>query len=211
MMDLPEEVAAYAHADFAEVNATFVSRLLELAGELEHARCIDLGTGPADIPIRVVRARAGWHITAVDSSPPMLGVARYAIDQAGLSESIETLLADARDTDMPPHVFDVILSNSILHHMDDTGRFWREIRRLARPGGVVFVRDLARPESADDAGEIVRQYAAAESELLRREYYRSLLAAYTVEEIATQLAAEGIDQLQVVTSSDRHLDVFGRL
>lgn len=212
IMDLPDEVAAYAHADFAQVNEAFIARLMELAGELCHsARCIDLGTGPADIPIRLVRACPTWHVTAVDASPPMLGFARHAINQAGLAHAIEPMLADAKNTGLAARTFDVIISNSILHHIDDTTRFWQEVRRLVRRGGLVFVRDLFRPDSVDAAGEIVHRYAAQESDLLKAEYHRSLLAAYTLEEVAAQLAAAGIRELQVTVSSDRHMDISGRL
>ena len=50
-MDLPEEAAAYAEADFADVNEAFVERLLEHVGAREEELALDLGTGPGDIPL----------------------------------------------------------------------------------------------------------------------------------------------------------------
>ena len=58
LMDDKAEAEAYARADFAEVNDAFVDRLLELAGPRETAAAVDLGTGPADIPIPMA-ARMG--------------------------------------------------------------------------------------------------------------------------------------------------------
>ncbi len=210
-MDLPEEVAAYAHADFAEANQAFAERLVSLGGGLEKPRCVDLGTGPADIPIRVARMRPQWRITAVDTSPPMLGFARHAVDQAGLTGTIELMLTDAKSTGLKGKTFDVIFANSILHHINDTLRLWGEVKRLGRKGTLVFLRDLTRPDGMEAARQIVTRYAAEESDLLQREYLRSLMAAYTPEEVRGQLEAAGLSHLKVEQASDRHMDIFGRL
>ena len=211
VMDLPEEAAAYAHADFAAVNQAFVDRLVELAGDLDRPRCLELGVGPADITVRLLAARPAWHVTAVDASPPMLGFARHAISQAGLSKRIELVHADAKSTPLPARFFNVIFANSILHHIDDTLRFWREVKRLGAPGACVFLRDLRRPVSVEAAHELVSRHACQESELLRGEYLRSLLASYTPQEVRRQLTAAGLGQLRVETITDRHMDIFGRL
>lgn len=211
LMDIPAEADAYAQADFAEVNEAFAERLIELAGHIADARAVDLGTGPGDIPIRVARRLRGWHITAVDAAEAMLEHARKAAGDAGLSENVEPVLADAKDTHLPAGAFDVVFSNSILHHINDTDAFWSELRRIGKSGAVVFVRDLARPASPSAASEIVRKYASGESELLREEFHRSLLAAYTSDEVRHQLSRAGLNTLRVEMVSDRHLDVHGEL
>ena len=210
-MDDADEAQAYADADFSEVNQAFVDCLLTFVGPLEHADALDMGTGPGDIPRRVLRERACWRITGVDVSEAMLDIARAAAEREGVAESLVFVQADAKGTSLPDASFDVIFSNSILHHVTDTGRFWSEIARLARPGATVFLRDLARPATADQAREIVQQYAGGESDLLQEEYYRSLMSAYTTEEVRTQLDAAGLTSLAVEKITDRHLDVFGQV
>ena len=205
-----DEALAYARADFTEVNQAFVDRLLALVGPCLSAAAVDLGTGPGDIPFRLLRARPGWHITAVDASQAMLELARRAAPKAGLAGAIDFLQADAKSTHLPAAAFDVVFSNSILHHISDTAAFWAEVRRLAAPGAVVFMRDLARPGDAAAAARIVEQYVGGESELLRQEYYRSLLSSYTVQEVRRQLDKAGLGTLGVEMATDRHLDVFGR-
>ena len=209
LMDLADEAKAYAAADFSSENAAFVARLCELA-PCDSALCVDLGCGPADIPIRTARARPGWRITAVDAAEAMLEIARADIAAAHLTGRVETLLADACRTGLPAGGFDVVMSNSILHHVADPEAFWREVRRLARPGAQVFVRDLFRPASAEAARAIVAAYAGDESPLLQEEFYRSLLAAYTPDEIRDQLAAADLP-LDVAAITDRHVDVWGRI
>jgi ubiquinone/menaquinone biosynthesis C-methylase UbiE len=211
VMDLYAEAEAYARADFADVNQAFVDRLLELAGHLEEAAAVDLGTGPADIPIRLARARPRWRVVAVDASEAMLAFARRAVEEARLSGRVELLLADAKATPLPSAAFDVVFSNSILHHINEADRFWAEVRRLGSSGATVFLRDLARPASPEAARQIVRRYAANEAPLLQAEYYRSLLASYTVREVRAQLDRAGLAGLRVAMVTDRHWDVFGQL
>jgi ubiquinone/menaquinone biosynthesis C-methylase UbiE len=211
IMDFEPGADAYADADFSQVNQAFVDRLLELSGDVDRAEAIDLGTGPADIPIRVVRARPGWHVVAADASGPMVQIARRAVAEAGLSDSIEIVLADAKSTGLPMHAFDVVFSNSILHHVAFTEPFWMEVRRLGRPGGLVFLRDLARPVDEAAARAIVARCAGAESPQLQLDYYNSLLAAYTPEEVRAQLGHAGLEGLSAMMVTDRHMDVYGLL
>jgi ubiquinone/menaquinone biosynthesis C-methylase UbiE len=261
LMDLPEEAAAYAQADFADVNQAFVDRLCELcpslASEATHestpslgsgaspdprgapsgVRVLDLGTGPGDIPIRLIRRRFApqriselpppaanlpplthpgsmglrpvWTITAIDASAAMLRLARAAVRQAGMDATIFLVRADAKRLPFADGSFDVIMSNSILHHVADVDAFWSETRRVGRPGAFLFLRDLARPSSDAAARAIVDQYAGGESALLREEFHRSLLSAYTPAEVRAQLERAGLPALQVAISSDRHLDAWG--
>ena len=210
-MDLPDEVDAYARADFAAVNQRFVDRLIEVAAGRETARAADLGTGPGDIPIRAAKARPGWAISAVDASAPMLDVARAAIAAAGLAKNITLVLADAKDTKLPSASFDIVFSNSILHHVADPLAFWREVKRIAKPGAQILIRDLFRPESDVLARKLVAENAGGESLLLQEEFYRSLLAAYTPDEVRAQLAQSGLSGLVVERVSDRHMDISGTL
>ena len=209
-MDLPDEAEAYAKADFSDVNAAFADRLAELASGIERAVAVDLGAGPGDIPIRVARARPGWHVVAIDVSHAMLRLARGAVAGAGLAKRIALLETDAKRLPMVSWSADVVYSNSILHHITDNARLWAEIRRIARPGGLIFIRDLARPADECAARAIVDRYAGTESVLLQEEFYRSLLSAYTPEEAREQIARAGLAGLQVAMVTDRHLDVWGR-
>ena len=208
VMDIDAEAEAYATADFADVNEAFVARLLDLAGPVERVRALDLGTGPGDIVMRLLRARPGWSVLAVDAAFPMLRLAQ----QAGEGERAAFWIqSDAKALALPSDRFDVVFSNSILHHITEVDPLWGELRRVARPGALVFLRDLARPADPDAARLIVERYAGSESALLQEEFYRSLLSAYTPEEVRTQLARNGLGMLEVTQVTDRHLDVFGRL
>ena len=211
VMDEPEAAEAYARSDFSGVNQDFVDAMLAFIGTLEEARSADLGTGPGDIPLRVVRARPRWHVTALDLSEPMLDFARRRARAEGLDDRVAFVRADAKDTGLPAHAFDVVFANSILHHIDETHALWTEVKRIAKRGAFLFMRDLARPATEAAAREIVRKHGSVGPELMQRDYYNSLLAAYTVDEVRAQLAEAGLDAVEVRRVTDRHWDAWGRV
>jgi hypothetical protein len=85
------------------------------------------------------------------------------------------------------------------------------VRRLGKPGAVVLVMDLLRPESPEEAQAIVDRYAADEPAILRRDFYNSLLASFTEDEVAAQLAELNLSRLLIDVPDDRHWIVGGRL
>ena len=88
---------------------------------------------------------------------------------------------------------------------------WESIKKYGHPGAGVFVMDLMRPANTETAAAIVKAYSGNEPEVLKEDFYNSLLAAYRVDEVKAQLEASGLSQLQVKAVSDRHFIVYGHL
>lgn len=211
LMEEEAQAEAYARADFADVNAAFVEQVLAIVPGLSGA-IVDLGAGPADIPIRLCRAAPSIRVTAVDGSEAMLAQASANVARAVLGDRIELVLGRLPRALPAERRFDVVISNSLLHHLPDPSVLWDEIVRLGKPGAPVLVVDLMRPASREDARAIVDRYAGSEPEVLRTDFFNSLLAAFTLEEVEAQLREHGLaGALTVEASSDRHLRVSGRL
>lgn len=209
VMDEPARAEAYAAADFSEVNQRFVNEfLLKCAAP---SRVLDLGCGPADIPIRLAHAAPGARVTAVDASPAMMALARQAVGDAGLDDRVTLVEARLPGLPLAAHSFDAAISNSLVHHLPEPINFWKELARLAAPGAYIHVMDLIRPESRERAARIVEANAAQEHPLLKEDFFNSLLAAFTIEEVAEHVAAAGLGTLWPVQASDRHWLVSGRI
>jgi len=88
---------------------------------------------------------------------------------------------------------------------------WQTVRRFSKKGSLVFVTDLFRPSDRTAAEAILEKYAANEPEILRRDFFNSLFAAFTPREIEGQLKEAHISQLRVRVISDRHLIVWGEM
>jgi len=208
VMDDALEVEAYRQADFTEVNTACARRALAVAGRSVRGRAIDLGTGPAEIPVILCSLAPSWRIVAVDASRAMLRAARNRIAAAGLSRRVRLVRGDATDLALVRGPFDLVISNSLVHHLPDPIPFWREVGRLAGRSGAILVQDLARPRTRERAWALVRLHARGSSPLLRRLFYRSLLAAFTTNEVREQLRAARLGRgFRVRMASDRHLEV----
>lgn len=221
VMSDAEEARVYRQADFSQVNQRFAERFAELwrPGPLPHKvgggkpRFLDLGCGPADIPLRVRRLIPGCRIAGLDMSEAMLREGLPARTAQGAGRDLLLLRADARRIPFPDGEFDGIFSNSLLHHLPDSAvpGVWAEVRRVAAPGAVVFIRDLFRPAGRTESAELRDLHVGGEPDLMKTLFYNSLLAAFTPDELRRQLAAAGLSGLTVQTVTDRHVDVFGRL
>ena len=211
LMDLQHEVDAYATADFRDVNARFVERALAIAPAGDGLRVVDLGCGPGEITISLAMARPKWDVLGIDASSPMLQVASKRAARE-LVRNVRFRLTDVRRLAAEFGPFDLIVSNSLLHHVREPAELWETIRRVAAPGATVLVRDLFRPASLEEARAIVESYAGAEGDTLKDEFLRSLRAAYTVDEVRDQLSRLGMgESFTVEAVSDRHLDARGVL
>lgn len=212
LMDALEQAEAYAAADFSSPNGAFVERVLEqIPGNAE--RLLDLGCGPADICIRLARALPKLTIDALDGSRPMLDCARRALELEPKDVSARIRLLERRlpDPTLERRAYEVVTSNSLLHHLHDPQLLWQAVANVAAPDATVIVMDLLRPASPADAKAIVERYAANEPDVLRQDFYNSLCAAFTPDEVRGQLLEAGFRDWQVTVVSDRHLLVCGRV
>jgi 2-polyprenyl-3-methyl-5-hydroxy-6-metoxy-1,4-benzoquinol methylase len=208
LMDDPAQARAYAETDFTAENQGFVDRFREYFPDFAEGRMLDLGCGPADIPIRFARAYPRCHVTGVDASPPMIELGMQAVSRTGLAGRI-ALRCERFEEVAGANVFDAAMSNSLLHHLPNPLQFWHKLRQLVKPGSPVLVMDLLRPDSPDAAQEIVDRYAAAAPDILRRDFFNSLLAAFTEDEVTAQLARMNLTRLLIDVIDDRHWVVGG--
>jgi cyclopropane fatty-acyl-phospholipid synthase-like methyltransferase len=209
MLD-PGQVRAYAHADFDEPHDRFIGLLVEKLAELPaQGVALDLGCGAGDISRRFARAQPGWRLDGLDGSPAMLAIAREMTIDAGLDAHIEYHEVRLPATPLAGDGYELIFSNSLLHHLADPGVFWSTIRDWSEALGAVFVMDLLRPPSREMAADLVQRYAGSEPEILRTDFHNSLLAAFEIGEVEAQLEQADLEHLQVEVVSDRHFIVWG--
>ena len=208
LMDDPRQAEVYARADFEEENQGFVERFREYFPEFAQGMVLDLGCGPGDIPIRFATLYPDCRVIGIDASAPMIQLGEQAVKQVGLADRI-MLRCERIDDVAGARIADAAISNSLLHHLPNPLQFWQKLRQLVKPGAPVLVMDLLRPESPEAAQAIVDQYAANEPDILRRDFYNSLLAAFTEDEIGSQLARMNLTRLLIDIPDDRHWVVGG--
>jgi SAM-dependent methyltransferase len=211
LMNELEQAVAYAQADFDAAHNEIITNFDQCFPNSNlKGPVLDLGCGPGDISFRFAARFPGCSVTGVDGAPRMIQLAneRRAKEQSLCSRVsfVEGLLPGAS---IPPGPWEAIISNSLLHHLHHPEVLWETIVAQASPGTRVFVADLRRPANEKEARRMVEKYCPDEPDILKRDFYNSLLAAFEPVEIRQQLADAGLVELEIKILTDRHMLVFG--
>ncbi len=213
LMDDPQQAKAYAEADFSVPHNHFIELFLEtFQGHEINGYALDLGCGPGDITLRFARVFPDCTIHGLDGSEAMLAEGHRMMFRAeDVDSRIQLLHGFLPGTILPRNHYDIIISNSLLHHLQDPYVLWEAIEKYGRSGTKVFIMDLMRPADKTKARTLMETYAAGEPEILQQDFYHSLLAAFVVEEVEKQLEVTGLGHLSVKKVSDRHCTISGFL
>jgi ubiquinone/menaquinone biosynthesis C-methylase UbiE len=202
-----DQALAYARADFTASNIWFVDRLVEERSEYLKD-ILDIGCGPGDLDIRLAKARPSAHITAVDGSGAMLDLANEALKDTGQGERINFVEGYIPGVDLQGKKFDMIFSKDFLHHLHNPMGFWDEVKHFSKETSAFWLMDLYRPKTTEEAEKIVETVCVAELEVLKVDFYNSLLAAFTVDEIKEQACEAGI-KMDIEIINERHFIANG--
>lgn len=146
--------------------------------------------GPGTITADLAQLVAPGAVVGVDASSAILDEARTLSAERGLTNTTFEV-ADAYALPYETGSFDVVHAHQVLQHLGDPVAALREMRRVARPGGLVAVRD-------GDYGAMT-WYPASEGLDNWRELYREVAAALGGEadagrRVASWVRAAGFDE-----------------
>jgi SAM-dependent methyltransferase len=120
--------AYYEKSDRGRVWSTFWERT-DLTGKI----VLDYGCGNGDFS--KILAERGALVYGIDISPNLVDLARAATAGMGLNgRSPQFFVGDAHHTPFESGMFDYVLGNGALHHLD-LDKAYAEIARVLKPGG----------------------------------------------------------------------------
>ncbi len=204
VMDTDQEVEAYDRMDHEEPKAAFVERLIELGAR---GLILDIGTGPGHFPLHVCEKIEGCHVVGIDMAHKMLEVADTRRLGSPFADRIEYRIGNAKQIEDSDNTYDVVCSNTILHHIPKPVDMLREAWRVLKPNGVLLIRDLYRPRDANELDRIVSEHAADCDAYQKRMFAESLHAALTPDELQHIATEAGMTGVQVVVDTDRHMSL----
>ncbi|MGH8995187.1 MAG: methyltransferase domain-containing protein, partial [Acidimicrobiales bacterium] len=106
---------------------------------------LDLGTGFGPVAFELAH-REPVRVTGVDRDPEVLAVTRGLTGPLGQwlqpGSSVELAEASADDLPFGGGTFDLAIAALLLQHVPDPAAVVAEMRRVLRPGGVVFAFDI---------------------------------------------------------------------
>jgi len=217
LMENPSQVKAYADADFSRSDSMVVTALekyLKKVGKTlnKNDLILDIACGPGNISERIAKNWPFVKVVGIDGSKEMLNQADKKLCES-LRKNLTYELIEINSIATGEKIFsfkaDVLVSNSALHHFHDPYRFWDALKKLGKNRCIHIHRDLIRPSSIEKAFEIKEKYLSTSPEILKKDFYASLKASFTVDEVNQQLVNAGLSQLEVFQVDELYFEIIG--
>ena len=217
LMQIPSQVRAYADADFSKSDSMVVKSLekyLKKVGRTlnKNDLIFDMACGPGNIAERIAKNWPFVNVVGIDGSKEMLNEAEKKLSD-NLTKNLSYELIDINSIALGeihfPFKADVLVSNSALHHFHDPYSFWGALKKFGKTKCIHIHRDLIRPTSLEKAFEIKEKYLSNSPEILKKDFYASLKASFTVEEVSQQLFDAGLSQLEVFQVDELYFEIIG--
>jgi ubiquinone/menaquinone biosynthesis C-methylase UbiE len=175
---LPSAEGYNLAADFYDEKEKYLNsfeqkKLIPLLGDIKDIKILDIGAGTGRLS--VLLAKGGAQVTALDVSPKMLDMLKKK------NKDIQTVVGDAESLLFEDNSFDIVTAAFLIVHLKNPSRFFDEVYRILKDGGVFVVTNINQKNSPlvkTKAGEII-----IESFYHRPEKIRAILEslAFSVE------------------------------
>src|SRR5215467_165915 len=109
---------------------------------LAEGKVLDVGTGPGTLVRELARQLPGLQVYGIDLSEDMIELARAHARREHLEERVQFASGDVAHLPYPDQPFDVVVSTISMHHWSELEQPLRELYRVLRPGGRVWIYDF---------------------------------------------------------------------
>ena len=144
----------YANARHKDVHYRLIAQAIAALVPSGEARVLDYGSGEA-LHADVVAAAAG-ELLLCEAAPGL----RAGLEKCFAGYSKIRVVAPHEIARLPEHSLDLIVMHSVAHYLTaaGTGALFALFHRLLKPGGLLVVGDVMRPETwaATDAWALLR-------------------------------------------------------
>jgi ubiquinone/menaquinone biosynthesis C-methylase UbiE len=135
------ELAALTTADFEQATEN-LSKEICLAGKIQNGlKVLDVGCGFGGTVAHINEHYAGMELTGLNLDERQLRRARETVLPLA-DNSIQFQQGDACALPFPDQSFDVVLAVECIFHFPDRKQFFKEARRVLKPGGYLALSDF---------------------------------------------------------------------
>lgn len=132
---------------------------------------IDLGSGSCNFVVALAKAFPNLDFTCYELSSAMISIAEKNIKDFDNIKLVQEDLLTASGK------YDVVLANRVLHHINDTERFWNTVNNL---GKNILVVDINRPINTDLNLNIA-------DPVYKEDVINSIKSSYNIQEVNEQI------------------------
>jgi ubiquinone/menaquinone biosynthesis C-methylase UbiE len=109
---------------------------------LVEGKVLDAGTGPGTLARDIARSFPQLQVYGVDLSEEMIRLAREHAKHERVEERVHFDVSNIAHLPYPDHTFDFVVSTISMHHWYELEQPLRELYRVLRPGGHLWIYDF---------------------------------------------------------------------
>ena len=223
LMEKKEQVISYDEADFLEGELNLINQInhylfINNISLDKKDLIVDLGCGPGNISEKLAIKWPNTEVVGIDGSKEMILRAEYnksiSTNQKKL-KNLRYICSDIKGIELdnisPKKEINLLVSNSLIHHIIHLEDFFSTIKRLSNNTTINFHKDLKRPLNEKSALELKRRCSEEYNEVLTNDYYASLRASYTYKELNDFTVENDFSSLEVFEDGDKYLILYGNV
>ncbi len=109
---------------------------------LVEGNVLDAGTGPGTLAREIAHRQPQLQVYGIDLSEDMIRLARAHAKREQLEERVHFAIGNVAHLPYPDHSFDLVVSTISMHHWYELEQPLRELYRVLRPGGRLWIYDF---------------------------------------------------------------------
>ena len=119
----------------------FADNVVKKVNPLENSIVLEIGPGPGWAGIYLLKKRKDLKLIGLDTSPDMIRVASENATKEGFPDIVFIQGSAENMSEINDDTFDLVISRDSLHHWEEPERVFKEIKRVLKPEGKLYIHD----------------------------------------------------------------------
>jgi len=168
-----------------------VDRVLAQTDLRRNAVIVDIGSGPGFLVREIAKRSKSFTVIGFDRSPHALKLGKKNCINL---RNVKFIRGNAMNIPLKARSVDLVISKDSFHELGNPLNVLREMLRIIKPGGYLFIQDLRR-----DLPQYLIQRAEPRESILQKLQYYSTRASYTKKEVREVLKKLGVKPRYLAT------------
>lgn len=160
---------------------------------IKKGKVLDVGCGYGGLIKQLAFFRKNLAFVGIDISKSMLKLGREYLRKV----KAKLLFMFAEKLSFKNEEFDLVLCKDTFHHFQNAVKVLKEMYRVTKKGGHIYITDLRRDSSKKVVYQTIQRCAEL-NEVNAQQYIDSLRASYTISEMRKLLKKIGIENYKIL-------------